>query len=530
MSELQQILPSTYWNEFQISQQDLEFLFNRLMELEEPQTIDQLLEPLVLQRIQTEKKAFLRKQNQEAVVFKPRDTYKAGQILNFPALRWSRGTVISSRPGYNPQIGDFTVIAVDFGGNNVRQFASQLEIHKLNEQVESQEADDASDLEFVFDGFGALIREKLTESLETDPDLVRIAGCYFPRSLLIDINQGHLNLCEAILEEVEGGPIPTQKLIDQVGIPPDVNKRLVEFSMDYALQEDDRFDEVGPTGETLWFLRRLEPEWVQNPPTYLIAGRQDFDPETCQPALGELENLVEDELAESSPDSLPQEEIEISLIYPHWRSGTLPISRKVASFFPTADEAPRIQFTFVDVESSEKFSGWVVRPSKYVFGLKDWYERHGLIPGSQVRLIRGSNPGEIRIHVEKRRQNREWVRTALIGADGGIVFAMLKQIVTATFDERMAIAIPDVEPLDALWKSGKQRGNLESGLDMMAQELAKLNPQGHIHAQELYACMNLLRRCSPGLILQVLLISKKYQSLGNLYFKYAESAGESSHD
>jgi hypothetical protein len=227
MSELQQILPSTYWNEFQISQQDLEFLFNRLMELEEPQTIDQLLEPLILQRIQTEKKEFRRKQNQEAMVFKPRDTYKAGQILNFPALRWSRGTVISSRPGYNPQIGDFTVIAVDFGGNNVRQFASQLEIHKLNEQLESQEADDASDLDFVLDGFGALIRDKLTESLETDPDLVRIAGCYFPRSLLIDINQGHLNLCEAILEEVEGGPIPTQKLIDQVGIPPDVNKRLV---------------------------------------------------------------------------------------------------------------------------------------------------------------------------------------------------------------------------------------------------------------------------------------------------------------
>ncbi len=118
--------------------------------------------------------------------------------------------------------------------------------------------------------------------METDPDLVRIAGCYFPKSLLIDINQGHLNLSEAILEEVEGGPLPTEKLIEQVEIPPNVNKRLVEFSMDYALQEDNRFDEVGPTGETLWFLRRLEPEWVQNLSPYLNPGRQDFDPD-CIP-------------------------------------------------------------------------------------------------------------------------------------------------------------------------------------------------------------------------------------------------------
>ncbi len=240
---------------------------------------------------------------------------------------------------------------------------------------------------------------------------------------------------------------------------------------------------------------------------------------------------MEDELSDSTlSQPTPPEEIEISLIFPHWRAGTLPLSRTVSTFFPTADEAPRIQFTFLDPESEEKFPGWVVRPSKYVFGLRDWYERHGLIPGSIVKLTRGIKPGEIQIHIEKRRQNKEWVRTALIGADGGIVFAMLKQIVTATFDERMAIAIPDVDALDSMWKSGKQRGNPESALDMMVQELAKLNPQGHIHAQELYACMNLLRRCSPGLILQGLMTGKKYHSLGNLYFRYADSAGDASND
>ncbi len=115
------------------------------MELEEPQTIDQLLEPLLLDRIRKEKEAFKRKQGKEATFYRPKDTFTPGQVLSFPALEWSKGKVISSRPGYNPQIGDFSVIEVDFGNNIVRQFASQLELHKLNDPVEAQEDDDANE-------------------------------------------------------------------------------------------------------------------------------------------------------------------------------------------------------------------------------------------------------------------------------------------------------------------------------------------------------------------------------------------------
>ncbi len=530
MSELDQIISPDYWNMFEITQDDLEFLFNRLLELEEPQTIDQLLEPLIINRIKNEKIVFNRKQTEESIIYKPKDTYFTGQTLSFPAMRWAKGKVLSSRAGYNPQIGEFSVIQVDFGDNEIRQFASQLKSHLLNESSTSTEVDDENDFKSIDDQNRGFIRGKLTEALETDPDLVRIAGCYFPKSLLIDINQGHLNLSEAILEEVNGGPLPTQKLIEQVEIPPNVNKKLVEFSMDFALQEDNRFDEVGPTGETLWFLRRLEPEWVQNTPPYLNPDKQDFETELCLPAIQELEGQVEDELSTGNATGAKRDNIEISLIFPHWRAGTLPLTENVAGFFPTADEAPRIQFTFVDAESDSTFPGWVVKPAKYVYGLKDWYEQHSLIPGSIVKLIRGKQPGEIKIQVEKRKQNREWVRTALIGADGGIVFAMLKQIVTATFDERMAIAIPDVDAVDAIWKSGKQRGNPESALDFMAQELAKLNPQGHIHAQELYACMNLVRRSAPGLVICALATGSKYQSVGNLYYRYADTSGNSSNE
>ena len=71
---------------------------------------------------------------------------------------------------------------------------------------------------------------------------------------------GHLNLAEAILDMAGGGPLPTKALLEQVGLTSNTNSNLVEFSLDHALQEDPRFDEVGPAGETLWFLNRLEPE------------------------------------------------------------------------------------------------------------------------------------------------------------------------------------------------------------------------------------------------------------------------------
>ena len=43
---------------------------------------------------------------------------------------------------------------------------------------------------------------KLEAGLEFNPDFVKIAGRWFPRALLIDVNTGHLNLAEAILDMI----------------------------------------------------------------------------------------------------------------------------------------------------------------------------------------------------------------------------------------------------------------------------------------------------------------------------------------
>ena len=58
-------------------------------------------------------------------------------------------------------------------------------------------------------------------------------------------------------------------LLKDTGLPSNVNPRLQAFSLNYALQEDTRFDEVGPAGQLLWYLRRLEPPEVLYPPRRL---------------------------------------------------------------------------------------------------------------------------------------------------------------------------------------------------------------------------------------------------------------------
>jgi hypothetical protein len=111
------------------------------------------------------------------------------------------------------------------------------------------------------------------------------------------------------------------------------------------------------------------------------------------------------------------------------------------------------------------------------------------------------------------------------------VFAMLKQPVTAAYNERMTIAISDLNAIDQIWITGsRQRQSLETIVIISRRELAKLNHQGHVKAQELYAVVNLLRRCPPGPILHLLVTSKWSNHVGDLYFRLGDSNRESAYE
>ena len=100
---------------------------------------------------------------------------------------------------------------------------------------------------------------------------------------------------------------------------------------------------------------------------------------------------------------------------------------------------------------------------------------------------------------------------------------MLKHNINAEFNERMAIAIPDVAAVDDIWSNRiYEKELINKTILRITRELAKLNPQGQVHAQELYAAVNVVRRCPPGLILAQLLQEPQIAHLGDLYFRFSE--------
>jgi hypothetical protein len=222
------------------------------------------------------------------------------------------------------------------------------------------------------------------------------------------------------------------------------------------------------------------------------------------------------------------DELSVNLIYPHWRAGTLPLSSRLARLFPTAYESSRVRFILVDSDTGEKFPGWVVRLERYVSGLRDWFLGKGLLPGGKVLLRKGTNPGEVIVRTESHRSTKEWVRTALIGIDGGIVYATLKQTVATTFDDWMMIALPsDTDTLDQAWKERELSPlPFEQVVVDTLRELAKLNPQSHVHLAELYSAVNVVYRCPPAPIMALLMARPWFVHVGDLHFRYETSEGD----
>ena len=140
------------------------------------------------------------------------------------------------------------------------------------------------------------------------------------------------------------------------------------------------------------------------------------------------------------------------------------------------------------------------------------------MPGSLINVRKSETPGEVIIEAKNYRSTKDWLRTAIIGTDGVVVFAMLKQAVSAEFNERMAIAVPAFETIDQAWTQNSKRP-LEQLVVSMIREMSKLTPQGHVHAQELYSAINIVRRVPPAPLFALLQTKDEISHVGDLHFK-----------
>jgi hypothetical protein len=510
----------SYWTEeFEVSSQDLEYLSTILLEDELPRSAHELGRALVLRRIHEEQSS-IERQLAQGTPYQPRLSYTPGETVVFPALDYQAGEVASVREGHNPELGSFKVIQVQFSDGTSRELAAELETpHRLN----NESADQTEGATEVFsdselDELTAIAAARLDQILVSEPDFTRLASKWFPRDLLVEVNVGHLNLAEAVLDTAGGGPLPTEALLGDLELPEEISPQLRTFSLNYALQEDERFDEVGPAGEVLWYLRPLEPTEVRDTPPPLRFDSLDYDPNLLTSEMLELVKRLDDEWSGLAAEDELTEPLSLVLTYPHWRAGTLPLTSRLSTVFPTG-RTQRILFKMVDADSGEEFPAWVVRNGRYVCGLSDWYRQRGIPVGAYLDLSKGTEPGQVNVRPRNRRQRRDWVRVAL-PIDGKLSFEMRKTAVTCEYDDLIIVEEESPGALDEVWQPAQQhRVPLADLIEQLFPELAKLSPQGTVHAATLYSVVNITYRTPPGPLLAALVTATNaYSPVGDNYW------------
>lgn len=518
----------SYWVEdFELHQDDIEHLYSVLLERETPLSADQMALALFRYRVRREEEE-LSKLPASGDVYRPSHTYAVDDELTFSQFDGLHGKVTDVREGSNPDYGEFPVLTVKLEDDREYELASGLPEGHVLDEVEELAAEEVEETllspEDLFIEYGGSVADALEDRLVQHEDLVQLAGRWFPRSLLVDVNMGHLNLAEAVLDIAGGGPLTTSEILAQIGLLDDVNPRLSEFSMNYGLQEDERFDEVGPAGQVLWFLVRMEPEGVRTPPERLSYEPVAYDPSVLTPELAELELEIADELSDIVlPRGYFPEAVTVTLTYPHYRSGTLPLSAHLRRMFPTAYEAPRITCTLVDVRTGEEMPAWVVRTGGYVYGLEGWFEENGIPTGAYLTFERTDDAGRVNIRFAERNARKEWVRTALASGQD-LQFENQQTTIGCEYDDLTVLDVADVEGVDAIWERIREQNTpLRKTILSVARALSAINPQGNVHAKTLYSAVNVIRRCPPGPIFSHLILMPELEHVGGPYWTLSEA-------
>lgn len=497
-----------YWlHDYQIDEDDHEFIYDLLAESGEPKATTELALAIIQQQMQLEER-FLRDELAKALIYDPAATYQVGDVIYFPVMDFNKGEVISVRPGNNPEHGEFDVISVAMAGERgTRTFASRLQTpHKLNRTSDDNVLDD-SDLvspQEMLDAVAEVLLPRIEHHLVENPDFfVRAGDAWLTTDQIVPVNIGHLNIAEALIE-MEGGPLSTQKLLEQVEIDPDVSESIRIFSLDTALQHDERFIRIGVGGETAWYLRRLLPPAVIETPEVLRYEPVTYDRSRLNIELLQVEYELRDEWSETpiGNDERPQSAV-YNLIYPHLVAGTMPLTNEIRLMLP-AGRGRASAVTLVDGRWGSKFPAWVVPEHRYIAGLGDWYKEHKLPVGARITLQPTKNPNEFLVDFKPQRARRHWVRLAIVQGSK-LVFQMQQKTMNVDVDDQLVLTVGDPGTLVDLREHLELEGyDVDDLVALVMPELVRMSPQGTAHVKTLYSAINLVRRLPPAPIFAAL--------------------------
>jgi hypothetical protein len=294
------------------------------------------------------------------------------------------------------------------------------------------------------------------------------------------------------------------------------------FSLNNALRDDQRFDEVGPAGGVLWYLQRLEPDGVRRIPSMLEYSPIQYDRSLLPPSMLALEAEIGDELTENLTVDENIDKATIILTYPHRRMGTLPLNARMRQVFPTAQQTPRVYVTLIDGQDGEEYRGWVVRKERYIYGLDTFFRKHRLPIGAFVTVSKSETPGTVIIDFNAYRPRTEWIRL-ITPKNNQISFENHKRSIGAEYDDLMILGADDLAAVDALFEANQQqRRPLAAILRTIIPSLGRLTPQGTAHAKTIYSAVNAVKRCPPGPIFATLVANPDFQNVGGDYWKLSD--------
>lgn len=528
------MLASHHWaKNFIVEEEDIESLMALLLEKEMPLTLRELTVSLIERRLEQELAEF-EERFKDTQVYNPAQDYAIGQKLVFAQFGYTTGEVVGVREGVNESYGPFQVAEVRFddatGDDSLREFAINLTTeHTLNQVGSSSENTSGLNQmtpEEIYTAAGDAISKRVEYVLLERDDLIRVGDSWFPRDLMLEVNEGHMNLTEAVLDLAAGGPLPTMTILEQIGgLGDTASMSLQAFSLNHALSSDNRFDEVGPTGEVLWYLARLAPPEVQNTPAALRYHSIDYDDSLLTQEMRTLEAEIGDELsAEAAMSPSPSaSEGTVILNYPHRRTGTLPLNSRTDHIFPTAERTDHVWVTLVDGQDETEYTGWVVPAQHYVYGLQEFYEKHQIPIGGYVTVSKTDTPDRIRVDYGAYRPRTEYIRL-IIPQNNRITFENERRSIGATYDDLMVMGCDDLKGLDTVIATvHEQKKTLVALLRMVIPPLGRLTPQGTVHVKTIYSAINVLRRCPPGPIMATLIANPDFENVGGHYWKLSEA-------
>ena len=538
------VLTEEYWRSFALSDEELDYLHQLILDAGIPQTTAFLAYSLVERRCEQEE-AYA-EEAVELLPYDPRQAYKVGQEIVVKVQRrreivYLRGTVTGKRDIWMNSFGQCQAIRVRIGERRKAKSKEYVASAKRGfddwkpipeEQVVGEDWGLGQTDEYVapgevFEQFQGYVVHQLTRQLDVDVRFIHFGHEWFVPELLTLLPEDELAAAVRRIEQT-GDPLPLHSLARVPEMPRQNEEFVQQFSWNYSLSRDPRFDNVGTADVPLWFLRALEPpEAVEKPPRLAIpAVPYTREYQYVHRELRDIARDIDDEGSEGEASPVTTERIpsvEFVLGFAHRVTGTVPLTSRIRRVFPQAD-GPRTRITFIDGRSGERLPGWAMHEDRYAWGLTEWYDENLIWAGAYIRLETTENPLDIVVdYIRLAQPKEEGVRVPHV-IDGRLTFEWQTRTVHYKYDPLMLIAETRFEDMEALWLEAEKVGKpiFEVMCDVFP-ELARLHPQGHVHARTLYSAVNLVRRCAPATVFCQLSQRVCFDPVGGGYWTYDES-------